>query len=81
MAFDAYIKIEGIPGEALDEQHRNWIEVNSYSFGTQQSTSATASSAFFNRHLTKNPLTVTGSAGFHYCGSAKPDIPPQRQEN
>ncbi|KQZ91538.1 MULTISPECIES: type VI secretion system tube protein Hcp [unclassified Pseudomonas] len=45
MAFDAYIKIEGIPGEALDEQHRNWIEVNSYSFGTQQSTSATASSA------------------------------------
>jgi type VI protein secretion system component Hcp len=29
MAFDAYIKIEGIPGEALDEQYRNWIEVNS----------------------------------------------------
>ncbi|UVM06036.1 Hcp family type VI secretion system effector [Pseudomonas laurylsulfatiphila] len=45
MAFDAFIKIEGIPGEALDEKYRNWIEVNGYSFSTCQSTSATASSA------------------------------------
>lgn len=45
MAFDAFIKIEGIPGEALDEKYRNWIEVSGYSFSTYQSTSATASSA------------------------------------
>jgi type VI secretion system secreted protein Hcp len=45
MAFDAFIKIEGIPGEALDEQHKDWIEVTGYSFGTHQGTSATASSA------------------------------------
>lgn len=45
MAFDAYIKIEGIPGEALDDKYRDWIEVDGYSFGTRQSTSATASSA------------------------------------
>ncbi|VVN37480.1 Hcp family type VI secretion system effector [Pseudomonas fluorescens] len=45
MAFDAFIKIEGIPGEALDEKYRNWIEVSGYSFSTFQSTSATASSA------------------------------------
>lgn len=44
MAFDAFIKIEGIPGEALDENYRDWIEVSGYSFGTQQSTSGTASS-------------------------------------
>jgi type VI secretion system secreted protein Hcp len=45
MSFDAFIKIEGIPGEALDEKYRNWIEVSGYSFSTYQSTSATASSA------------------------------------
>ena len=45
MAFDAFLKIEGIPGEALDEKYRNWIEVSGYSFSTFQSTSATASSA------------------------------------
>jgi type VI secretion system secreted protein Hcp len=45
MAFDAFIKIEGISGEALDEKYRNWIEVSGYSFSTYQSTSATANSA------------------------------------
>jgi len=45
MAFDAFIKIEGIPGEALDEQHKDWIEITGYSFGTHHGTSATASSA------------------------------------
>ncbi|RML46933.1 hypothetical protein ALQ97_200167 [Pseudomonas savastanoi pv. glycinea] len=27
MAFDAYLKIEGIPGEALDAQFKDWIEM------------------------------------------------------
>jgi type VI protein secretion system component Hcp len=36
MAFDAFVKIDGIPGEALDEQYRDWIEVNGYNFGTHQ---------------------------------------------
>jgi len=45
MAFDAFIKVDGIPGEALDENYREWIEVTGYNFGAHQSTSATASSA------------------------------------
>lgn len=45
MAFDAYIKISNIAGEAQDEQYKNWIEILGYEFGLQQSTSATASSA------------------------------------
>ncbi|WP_131107689.1 type VI secretion system tube protein Hcp [Pseudomonas sp. Sample_10] len=45
MAFDAYVKIEGIPGEALDDQHKDWIEINGYSFSTHQEASSTASSA------------------------------------
>ncbi|AHZ79617.1 MULTISPECIES: Hcp family type VI secretion system effector [Pseudomonas] len=45
MAFDAYIQIAEITGEALDEQYANWIEIIGYKFGANQSTSATASSA------------------------------------
>ncbi len=33
MAFDAYIQIAGITGEALDEQYANWIEIIGYKFG------------------------------------------------
>lgn len=36
MAFDAFIKIEGILGEELDEKYRDWIEITGYSFGTHQ---------------------------------------------
>ncbi|QVX16929.1 type VI secretion system tube protein Hcp [Pseudomonas congelans] len=45
MAFDAYIKIEGIPGEALDDRYKDCIEITGYGFGMHQSTSATASSS------------------------------------
>ena len=45
MALDAFLKIEGIPGEALDEQCKDWIEITGYSFGTYQSASVTASTA------------------------------------
>ncbi|MFJ4432806.1 Hcp family type VI secretion system effector [Pseudomonas sp. NPDC089395] len=45
MAFDAYIQIAEITGEAKDEKYTNWIEILGYTFGTSQSTSATASSA------------------------------------
>ncbi|MDB6141712.1 MAG: fimbrial protein [Pseudomonas sp.] len=45
MAFDAFIKIEGIPGDSLDAQHKDWIEITGYSFGAKQSVSRTASSA------------------------------------
>ena len=45
MAFDAYIQIAEIAGEAKDEQYSNWIEILGYTFGSSQSASATASSA------------------------------------
>ncbi|WP_426143380.1 Hcp family type VI secretion system effector [Pseudomonas sp. DWP3-1-2] len=45
MAFDAFIKIDGIPGDALDDGHKNWIEIIDYSFGARQSISSTASSS------------------------------------
>lgn len=45
MAFDTYLKIDGIPGESLDEKHTDWIELKGFDFGASQATSATASSA------------------------------------
>jgi type VI secretion system Hcp family effector len=45
MAFDAFIQFDDIAGEALDDQYTNWIEITSYNFGVNQSTSATASSS------------------------------------
>ncbi|WP_318781418.1 type VI secretion system tube protein Hcp [Pseudomonas sp. Marseille-Q5115] len=45
MAFDAYIQIDGIPGEALDKNHKDWIEVLGYEYGATQATSTTASSS------------------------------------
>lgn len=35
MAFDAYIQIAHINGEALDAQYPNWIEITGYKFGAR----------------------------------------------
>ncbi|NVL30809.1 type VI secretion system tube protein Hcp, partial [Pseudomonas syringae pv. actinidiae] len=45
MAFDAYLKIECIPGEALDAQFKDWIEMDDFDVGASQSASVTATSS------------------------------------
>jgi type VI secretion system secreted protein Hcp len=44
MAFDAFLKIEGIPGESTDDNHLDWIELHSFSHGLLQRASGSASS-------------------------------------
>lgn len=44
MAFDAFLKIDGIPGESTDDKHKDWIEIKSYSHAINQHVSRTASS-------------------------------------
>ncbi len=44
MAFDAFLKINGIPGECTDDKHSEWIEVLSFSHGVTQRTSGSVSS-------------------------------------
>jgi type VI secretion system secreted protein Hcp len=44
MPFDAFIKIEGVPGESKDDKHKDWVEVLSYNHGISQPESASASS-------------------------------------
>ena len=45
MAFDAYLKIDGIEGESEDDKHWGWIELIRYGIGVKQTISTTASSA------------------------------------
>ncbi len=44
MAFDCFLKLEGIDGECTDEKHEKWIEVLSYSHGVSQPASGSISS-------------------------------------
>jgi len=44
-AFDSYLQIDGIPGEATDDKHKDWIEVLSFDHEMEQPTSETRSSA------------------------------------
>jgi type VI secretion system secreted protein Hcp len=44
MAFDAFLKIDGVPGESTDDKHKDWIEVLSYSHGLSQPSSGSRSS-------------------------------------
>lgn len=45
MAFDTYMKIDGIPGECTDDKHKGWIELLSYSAGVSQGAVGTRSDA------------------------------------
>lgn len=42
MAFDAFLKLDGITGESTDDRHKGWIDVDSYSFGISQVDSTAA---------------------------------------
>jgi type VI secretion system secreted protein Hcp len=45
MAFDTFVKIEGIAGESTDDKHKDWIELLSFSHGMSQPVSGSASTA------------------------------------
>lgn len=45
MPFDAYLKIDGIPGESRDDQHKDWIQLIAYNHQMTQPASATDNTA------------------------------------
>jgi type VI secretion system secreted protein Hcp len=45
MAFDCFLKIDGVPGESTDAKHADWIELLSFSHGMSQTASSVVSSA------------------------------------
>ena len=44
MAFDCFLKIDGVPGESTDDKHADWIELLSFSHGVSQPGSGSVSS-------------------------------------
>jgi type VI secretion system secreted protein Hcp len=42
--FDAFLKVDGIPGESQDDKHKEWIEILSYSVGATQRATGSSSS-------------------------------------
>jgi type VI secretion system secreted protein Hcp len=44
MAFDAFLKIDGIDGESQDDKHKDWVEVLSFSCGASQPSAGSRSS-------------------------------------
>jgi type VI secretion system secreted protein Hcp len=45
ITLDTFMQIDGVEGEALDDKHKNWIELLSFSHGMTQPVSSTRSSA------------------------------------
>lgn len=45
MAYDGFLKIDGIPGESTDDAHKDWIEVLDYRHDIQQAGGAQVSRA------------------------------------
>jgi type VI secretion system secreted protein Hcp len=42
---DIFVKIDGVPGESTDHEHKEWIEALSFNHGITQPASATATTA------------------------------------
>ncbi|TFW30521.1 Hcp family type VI secretion system effector [Massilia horti] len=45
MAIDAYLQIEGIKGESMDDKHKNWIEISHVTWSIHQPRAASLSTA------------------------------------
>jgi len=65
MAFDTFLKIDGIPGESTDEKHKEWIEIESYQQNLTQPASSTASSVggASAERVNFGPLTIAKLVG------------------
>jgi type VI secretion system secreted protein Hcp len=71
MAFDAFIKIDGVPGECTDHKHKDWIEILNYGFGASQPASATASSA---GGASSGRVNIQDFSFTHYLDKASPKL-------
>lgn len=71
MAFDAFLKIDGIPGESTDDKHKDWIEILSFAHGLEQPAQSTASSAggATAERVNHAPYEIT-----HFLDKASPKI-------
>jgi len=86
MAFDVFLKIDGIPGDSTDDKHKDWIEILSCSMGiahqqpTGYSGPAASTRSVFNdfsivKHLDKcSPKLALACASGHLIKDITMDI-------
>jgi type VI secretion system secreted protein Hcp len=58
MATSAYLKVDGADGEATDEKHKNWIDVESWSWGATQSQSTATGHGMGQARVSLHPLSI-----------------------
>lgn len=59
MAYDAFIKIDGVPGESTDKQHPGEIQVESFNFGDTNATSRAIGSGAAAGRVSFQDLHIT----------------------
>jgi type VI secretion system secreted protein Hcp len=87
MAFDAFMKISSVPGESTDDQHKDWIELLSFSWGVHQPKSVVSSAGslaaeradFHDFSITKvvdkaSPKLATACASGEHFNEVKVEI-------
>lgn len=59
-AVDAFLQIEGVRGESKDDKHKDWIQVESFSWGTNRASSmGTAASGAGAGKVALHEFTIT----------------------
>lgn len=71
MAYDVFLKIEGIKGESTDDKHKDEIELLSFSFGVSQPISGTISSA---GSISASKADFSDISFMHYYDLASPKL-------
>ena len=69
MAFDAFLKIDGIPGDSTDAAHKGWIEILSFKHGIEQpvTRSASAGGARAGERANHEPFVITKDLDIATC--------------
>ena len=65
MPFDCLVEIDGIPGESTDGEHKDWIEIHSYSCGCSQTVggSACTGGVRFGEHVDTQGFSIQKDLG------------------
>lgn len=64
MAVDAYLKIEGVTGESMDQGHEKWIDVLSFGYGVTQTGAASSGGGLTAGKANLNEFTFTQKVHF-----------------
>jgi type VI secretion system secreted protein Hcp len=77
MATASYLKVDGADGESTDGGHKNWIDVESWSWGASQPQTMDTGGGGGQARVTLHPLSITARVNkgsntlFLYCCNGK----------